>query len=94
MKITNVETHLVRLPFDTGGGDGFAFTDWPSLDYVLVRIDTEDGITGWGDAFGYGAAFATRAAVDRMIAPVTIRRALGHPIPLDEPAGAPLPRIC
>ncbi len=28
------------------------------------------------------------------ICPVTIRRALGSPQPLDEPSGAPLPRIC
>jgi hydrogenase expression/formation protein HypE len=28
------------------------------------------------------------------ISPVTIRRSVGPPRPLDEPAGAPLPRIC
>jgi hydrogenase expression/formation protein HypE len=28
------------------------------------------------------------------ISPVTIRRGVGPPRPLDEPAGAPLPRIC
>jgi hydrogenase expression/formation protein HypE len=30
----------------------------------------------------------------RDVAPVVVRRALGQEIPLDEPAGAPLPRIC
>lgn len=31
---------------------------------------------------------------DAGICPVTVRRALGTPQPLDEPSGAPLPRIC
>ncbi len=74
MKIENVETFLVRLPFDSGGAAGFVGSAWTSLDYVLVRIDTDAGISGWGDAFGYGAAFATRAAVRHMIAPSLIGR--------------------
>ena len=75
MIIENVETFLVRIPFDTGstnrnlGGKG-----WQTLDYVFVRIDTDAGISGWGDAFGYGAAAATKAALDHMIAPSLIGR--------------------
>jgi len=45
---------------------------WQTLDYVFVRIDTDAGISGWGDAFGYGSAPATRAALDHMIAPALI----------------------
>jgi hydrogenase expression/formation protein HypE len=30
----------------------------------------------------------------RVVSPVMVRRALGRPQPLDEPLGAPLPRIC
>jgi len=41
---------------------------------VLVRIDTDAGISGWGDGFGYGAAHATRAAIKHMIAPSLIGR--------------------
>ncbi len=74
MKIENVETVLVRLPFDSGGAAGWEATRWTSLDYVLLRIDTDAGISGWGDAFGYGAAFATRAAVKHMVAPALIGR--------------------
>jgi len=77
MKIANVETHLVKLPFDTGGPGALASMEWSTLDYVLVRIDTDDGLTGWGDGFGYGAAAATRAAVDEMIGPALIGRDAG-----------------
>ena len=76
MKIENVETFLIRLPFRThakkeGGWDD---KEWSTLDYVLIRIDTDAGISGWGDAFGYGAARATKAAVDHMIGPRLIGR--------------------
>jgi D-galactarolactone cycloisomerase len=77
--IENIETFLVRIPFDTGstnrdlGGKG-----WSTLDYVFIRIDTDAGISGWGDAFGYGAAAATKAAVDHMIAPALIGADAGN----------------
>ena len=53
MKIENIESFLVRLPFQAGAGSS-AWGGWTSLDHVLIRIDTEGGISGWGDAFGYG----------------------------------------
>ncbi|MCA9120266.1 MAG: hydrogenase expression/formation protein HypE [Planctomycetaceae bacterium] len=34
------------------------------------------------------------AVIDRGIAPVVVRRSLGQLVALDEPSGAPLPRIC
>jgi L-alanine-DL-glutamate epimerase-like enolase superfamily enzyme len=73
MKIANVESFVIRLPFDTGD----KAKEWRgrrTLDYVLLRIDTDAGISGWGDAFGYGALHATKAAVDHMIAPALIGR--------------------
>jgi len=74
MKIANIETHLVRLPYTTGGSSNWGDMDWSTLDYVMVRIDTDTGISGWGDGFGYGAAAATKAAIDHMIAPSLIGR--------------------
>lgn len=71
MKIENVETFLIKLPFTTGG-DLKDWKTWNTLDYVLMRIDTDAGISGWGDAFGYGAAVATFGAVKHMIAPALI----------------------
>jgi L-alanine-DL-glutamate epimerase-like enolase superfamily enzyme len=77
VKIENVETFHVSLPFDSGGAEGWAASGWTTLDYVLLRVDTDAGISGWGDAFGYGAAWATRAAVERMVAPAIIGRDAG-----------------
>ena len=54
MKIAKVDTHLIRLPYTTGGGGNIGNMDWSTLDYVLVRIETADGLVGWGDAFAPG----------------------------------------
>ena len=76
MKIENVETFLVRIPFDAGGGkSGWQARGWTTQDYVLIRIDTDAGISGWGDAFGFGnVAHASKAVVDRALAPKLIGR--------------------
>ena len=74
MKISNVETSLLRLPIGGTSAPREGPTDWPTLDCVLVRIDTDTGITGWGDAFAYGVPLATKAAVDHTIAPLLIGR--------------------
>lgn len=69
MKITRIETICVAIPFH------YANSLPPvNLETLLVRVDTDEGITGWGEAFGYKAIPATRAAVDHMIAPLALGR--------------------
>ena len=61
MRIENVESYLVRIPLAREE----TLSSWRggrTLDHVLVRIDTDAGISGWGDVFGYGAARASKAA--------------------------------
>ena len=73
MKIGKVETFLVKLPYTTGGDGKIGNMDWSTLDYVLIRIETEQGLVGWGDAFAYGAsAQSVKAVVDNMLAPSLI----------------------
>lgn len=72
MKIVHIESYLVKLPYTTGGSSNWGDMDWSTLDYVLIRIDTDEHVSGWGDAFGYGAAMATKAAVDYLIKPLLI----------------------
>ena len=74
MKITNVETHLLRLPVSSGAEHASGPTEWPTFDYVLVRIDTDTGPSGWGDGFGYWVPQATRAVIDHTFAPRLIGR--------------------
>jgi L-alanine-DL-glutamate epimerase-like enolase superfamily enzyme len=75
MKIRKVETSIVEIPFSDGGkGEGLTPTTWRTLETVLVRVEDEDGVVGWGEGFGYFTADATKALVDRMITPVLIGR--------------------
>ena len=76
MKIRKVETTHVAIPYQHGGplnvfGIG---TTRATMDSVYIRVDTEEGVTGWGEAFGFGACPVTAAAVNRVVAPLAIGR--------------------
>jgi D-galactarolactone cycloisomerase len=75
MKITNITTHVINMPLKLRGDvphvGGQART---ALEMLLVRIDTDEGVTGWGEGFGHRIWSATRAAIDNIIAPVCIGR--------------------
>ena len=75
MRIVNVETIWLSIPFDHGGPpSGFGGTLWTTIDTLLVRVETDVGITGYVEAFGHTAIPATKAALDRMVAPLAIGR--------------------
>jgi L-alanine-DL-glutamate epimerase-like enolase superfamily enzyme len=68
MKISKVEAIPLAIPFHHGMGRG------RELDFCLVRVETDAGLVGWGEAFSYSCRSAVAAAVRDMIAPL----ALGH----------------
>ena len=71
MRVRKVETMIVDIPFKDGGrGEGIGPTTWNRLEIALVRVEDESGNVGWGEGFGYFVADATKAVVDRTIAPV------------------------
>ncbi len=75
MKIKSIESSVIGLPFDMGGPKPpFAGRPWDRLEILLVRVETDDGMVGWGEAFGHAAIPATRAALDTTVAPLAIGR--------------------
>jgi L-alanine-DL-glutamate epimerase-like enolase superfamily enzyme len=70
MRITDVQAHHLRIPYDAGvasfkqGASAIA-----ALDIVLIEVSTDAGLTGWGDAWGYVCPRSTAEAVREMIAP-------------------------
>src|SRR5690349_6607649 len=77
MKIQTIEAILVSLPYTTGGSEdaeAWGGKAWRTADTLLVKITTDEGLIGWGEAFGYNAIPATRAAIDHMVAPLCIGR--------------------
>jgi D-galactarolactone cycloisomerase len=75
MKIDAVETVLLRTPYrQSGPPTGFGGKVLTMLDTLLVRIDTDEGVTGWGEAFGYNVNEGTKAVIETLIAPLCIGR--------------------
>jgi D-galactarolactone cycloisomerase len=73
--IVSVETRVVSLPFTMGGPHSyFAGQLWDHMEILLVRVETDDGLVGWGEAFGHAAIPSTKAALDSIVAPLVIGR--------------------
>lgn len=73
MKIAAVEAVPLSIPFRYGAeGWKLGSGGWKALDLCLVRVDTDGGLTGWGEAFSYSCRRAVAAAVRDMIAPLAV----------------------
>ena len=49
MLIAAVESSVVSVPFSMGGPHPlFAGQPWDRLEILLVRVETDDGLVGWG----------------------------------------------
>lgn len=73
--ITKIETIRVALPFETGGpraGMRPALDAWLKMECVMVRIETADGLEGWGEAFGHLMAPASEAVLNHIIGPMLL----------------------
>ena len=66
MKIAKVGATPLSIPFQHGVGSG------RKLDFCLVRVDTDEGLVGWGDAFAYNCRTTVATAVNDMIAPLAL----------------------
>ena len=78
MLITAIESFVVSLPFDMGGPHPlFAGQPWDHLDILVVKVETDDDLVGWGEALGHTAIPATKAALDTIVAPLLIGRDAG-----------------
>lgn len=75
MKIVRIETIPLAIPFASGARiSGWRARSYAALETLLLRVETSDGIVGWGEAFSYNCQAAVRAAVDRMVAPLAVGR--------------------
>ena len=73
MKISHVEPVTLAIPFGYGV-PGASRSNVKRLDFCLVRVETDQGLVGWGEAFSYNCRSAVAAAVRDMIAPLALGR--------------------
>lgn len=77
MRISQIDIIEAVIPFDDGGsGMGITPGRWDALEMVLVRIETDTGLVGWGDCFAYSCRSAVAAAAKTMVAPLLEGREL------------------
>lgn len=73
MRITAVTTHIASTPFDYGNPAGPGGNlHLSAMDTLLVKVETDTGLTGWGEGFGFTLVRTTRQALDQLIAPACI----------------------
>jgi L-alanine-DL-glutamate epimerase-like enolase superfamily enzyme len=72
--IAKIETVPLRIPFKAGSrSDARLWGDkLTAEDSLLVKVTTDTGVAGWGEAFGFGAVASAKLAVDELIAPLCI----------------------
>ena len=75
MKIAEVEIIPLAIPFTHGGKPaGWGGKAWTSLSVLLVKVITEEGVTGYGEAFSYNCLRSVKAALDDMVTPIIVNQ--------------------
>ena len=75
MKISRLECHLIRVPFDMGAAPtAFAGMNLTSVDSLFVRVCTDAGVDGWGEGWGHVVCQTTSAALTTLVGPAFIGR--------------------
>ncbi|MCZ6473843.1 MAG: mandelate racemase/muconate lactonizing enzyme family protein [SAR324 cluster bacterium] len=70
MKITEVQAIHLSVPHKKSGPE-VPFV-WGRLHQVIVEIKCEDGLVGYGEAFGYGIPHAVTALVNHTLRPLLV----------------------
>src|SRR3984957_11629870 len=75
MIITRIETVPLRIPFRDGtksNASAWGDSNLPAADSLLVKVTTDQGLVGWGEAFGFRAVASAKLAIDQLIAPLCV----------------------
>src|SRR5215469_9162940 len=73
MKITSVSTVVYRQQLKPGGPPlRFAGEPRSTFETLLVKVETDAGITGWGEAFPHRIWRAVKSLIETLIAPACI----------------------
>lgn len=82
MEITKIEIIRIAIPFTAGrsqvndAGQDFnaASPNLDKMESLIVKIHTEDGLIGWGEAFGHLINPVTYSALEHQVAPFFLNK--------------------
>ncbi len=73
MKIKKISPVCIHMPFEHGAEKKVLYgQDWKKLEFVFIKIEMDNGIIGWGEAFGYVSWNSVKIAIENMVAPLII----------------------
>jgi L-alanine-DL-glutamate epimerase-like enolase superfamily enzyme len=75
MIIAGIEAIPLRIPFRAGiksDASAWGDSDLPAADSLVVKVTTDQGLVGWGEAFGFRAVASVKLAVEQLIAPLCV----------------------
>ena len=79
MKISDVKTFILRVPL---GEKRFYSSQcaFPERSSMLVRIETDDGLIGWGEGGQYGPPQPVASCIDSVLSPLIIGANAAQPV--------------
>jgi L-alanine-DL-glutamate epimerase-like enolase superfamily enzyme len=83
--IASIEAFPLRIPFKPGTRSAASARrreDQQAVDSLLVKVTTDQGLEGWGEAFGFTAVPVTQRAIDEVIAPLCVGQDARRIVPL------------
>ena len=84
MKITSISVFQVDLPFSGGTYLLSGGREYSEFDATVLRIETDDGVNGWGESTPFGATYVAahargvRAGIAEIAPPHRPRSAQGR----------------
>ncbi|GGG01847.1 mandelate racemase/muconate lactonizing enzyme family protein [Paenibacillus abyssi] len=83
MKVKSIQTYILRAPL---GDERFYSSQcsFPERNSLIVKIETEDGIIGWGEGGQYGPPEPVAAVVKHVLTPKLMNKTLQSPIKVFE----------
>ena len=84
MIISRIECFPLRIPLKPtkSAASAWGDSDLPAADCLLVKVTTDQGLEGWGEAFGFRAAPSVKLAIDELIAPLCMGKDAAQIAPL------------
>jgi len=74
MKITRIDSYFIGIPYEHGAPKPVltAADGRTTQDAVYVRVETDNGLIGWGEAFGFAACRMSHLAIQKVVAQIAV----------------------
>jgi L-alanine-DL-glutamate epimerase-like enolase superfamily enzyme len=80
MQIETAEVIALEIPFTDGSsGTGLMPNRWTKVQIALLKLQTSDGLIGWGEGFAYAHLQTTVTALNELVLPLVVGQTIESP---------------